>query len=224
MNTNHTTIETVPTAFLSIRLPRRLLPYGLGLLLVVGGLGIIGLRSYMPLPAPEPDLATAGEKPASARETSGQAVTDRPIVLAVGDIPLVQSLQERQARLEDKEQQLNRREEELRVLYQRIEEKLNNLLTLRKEVGALVEEKAAFEEKRFEHLVKVYEGMKAEEAASLIERLNEETAVKLLFRMKDKKVGQLLGFVKPDVAVKLSERLAAQRQKDLPKGAEKEKS
>jgi hypothetical protein len=42
--------------------------------------------------------------------------------------------------------------------------------------------------------------------------------------MKEKKVSQILGVLKPEVAVKLSERLTAQRQKEPARGADKEKS
>jgi flagellar motility protein MotE (MotC chaperone) len=210
---------------------RRALPYLVSLLLVIILGGLLGFLGRFTFATPGTETATAGEKAALAgprskgslaRPAAEPANSERLLVLSVEDIPVLQSMQERQAHLEEREQQLARREEELRLLHQRIEEKLALLSVLRKEVGALMEEKEAFEEKRFEHLVKVYEGMKPEEAALLFERLNEDTAVKMLFRMKEKKVGQILGFIKPEVAVKLSERLAAQQQKEPT--ADKEKS
>jgi flagellar motility protein MotE (MotC chaperone) len=133
-------------------------------------------------------------------------------MLKAGEIPLLRSLQERQEQLAERTKQLDQREETLRQVQQQIEEKLATLTLLRKEVGALLEEKTAFETKRFEHLVKVYEGMKPEEAAALVERLDQDTAVHLLAQMKGKKVSPILGALKPDVAVQLSERLAIQQQ------------
>jgi flagellar motility protein MotE (MotC chaperone) len=212
---------------------RRFFPYVSGFLLLTVIFGLVGLFSRFPFAVSGTDTATAGEKtPAptptekvpAPRPAAESANTERLLVLSAGDIPVLQSMQQRQAHLDEREQRLARREEELRVLHQRVEEKLGMLSTLRKEVGALMEEKDAFEEKRFEHLVKVYEGMKPEESASLFERLNEDTAAKILFRMKEKKVAQILGALKPDAAVKLSERLATQRQKDSQKAADKEKS
>jgi flagellar motility protein MotE (MotC chaperone) len=232
MVTKPTTPET--TVELHTRPRRRLLPYLPALVLITVLLGLVGFFGRLPFPATGTDTATAGEKaPASTTGAKAAAPREAPatpkaeplLTLSAGDIPVLQSMQERQAHLDAREQQLVKREEELRVLQQQVEEKLSRLTTLRKEVGALFEEKEAFDEKRFEHLVKVYEGMKPEEAASLVERLSEDTAVKMLFRMKDKKVGQILGFVKPEVAVKLSEHLAAQRQKDYQKATpNKEKS
>ena len=132
-------------------------------------------------------------------------------VLSPGDIPLLKSLQSLQARLEAMRQQegeLKEREEGLKMLEKQLEGKLTQLQTLRQEIGQLMEERSEFEKKRFGHLVKVYEGMKPPEAAALVERLQEETAIRLLASMKSSKVSKILGVVKPERAVKLSEKLA----------------
>jgi flagellar motility protein MotE (MotC chaperone) len=143
------------------------------------------------------------------------------LTLKVEDVPLLKSLRERQMQLDERDQQLARRDQQLarreadlRLVQQQIEEKLTTLAMLRKEMSDLLQEKAAFEEKRFEHLVKVYEVMKPEEVSSLFERLNEDTAVRLLYQMKEKKAGQILASISPQVAAKLSERLATQRQQE----------
>ena len=150
--------------------------------------------------------------------------------LKAEDIPLLQSLRERQAQWEDREKQLANREKQLAnreadllLVQQQIEEKLSTLALLRKEMGDLLQEKAHFEEKRFEHLVKVYEIMKPEEISSLFERLNEDTAARLLYQMKEKKAGQILASISPQVAAKLSEHLAAQRQQETQHAPAKEK-
>ena len=214
MDTKHTSRDAATTPTPHRRSRRRLLPYLSVLLLAPLGMGLAGVLHHMSLPTAETSTATAGEKAPAPRQAATLHNSEQLVLLPTGDIPLLQSLQERQAHLDARVQQLDKREEELRFVQQQVEEKLAMLTTLRKAVGALLEEKEAFEEKRFEHLVKVYEGMKPEEAASLIERLNEDTAVKLFYRMKEKKVGQILGLVKPEMAAKLSERLAVQRQKD----------
>ncbi len=167
---------------------------------------------------PSPDMPQALREP-------GPLLT-----LKVEDVPLLKSLRERQMQLDERDQQLaNRdqqltnREADLRLVQQQIEDKLTTLALLRKEMGDLLQEKAAFEEKRFEHLVKVYEVMKPEEISSLFERLNEDTAARLLYQMKEKKAGQILASISPQVAAKLSERLAAQRQQEPQPPPAKEK-
>jgi flagellar motility protein MotE (MotC chaperone) len=143
------------------------------------------------------------------------------LTLKAEDVPLLKSLRERQMQLDEhdkqlanREKQLAEREATLRLVQQQIEDKLTSLAMLRKEMSDLLQEKVAFEEKRFEHLVKVYEVMKPEEVSSLFERLNEDTAARLLYQMKEKKAGQILASISPQVAAKLSERLAAQRQQE----------
>jgi flagellar motility protein MotE (MotC chaperone) len=195
----------------------RYLPVLLSVPLILGLVFVLGAVS--------PAKATR-TPPAEAKTPAKEIATTSPeplLTLKAGDIPVLKSLQERQALVEEREKQLATRETELRLLQQQLEEKLATLSLLRKEVGELIQEKAAFDEKRFEHLVKVYEGMKAEEAASLIERLHEDTAVKLLYQLKEKKVGQILGSFNPEVAAKLSERLAAQRQQEAQATTPKEK-
>jgi flagellar motility protein MotE (MotC chaperone) len=152
------------------------------------------------------------------------------LTLKAEDVPLLKSLRERQMQLDERDKQLaNRdrqltnREADLRLVQQQIEEKLTALTMLRKEMSDLLQEKAAFEEKRFEHLVKVYEVMKPEEVSSLFERLNEDTAARLLYQMKEKKAGQILASISPQVAAKLSERLATQRQQETQQTPVKEK-
>ena len=160
-------------------------------------------------PSPVPRLAIAAVDSQPAPPAAPAQPAEPPLLtLQLGDIPLLQSLQERQARLAAREQQIGQREQELQLLQQQLQERLATLSKIRREIGVLIAERDAFEAKRFAHLVKIYEGMKPAEAAALIERLHSETAVKLFYRMKGRKVSQILEFVKPEVAAKLSERLA----------------
>jgi flagellar motility protein MotE (MotC chaperone) len=166
--------------------------------------------------------ASAGESQPDANQIPAPPAKEHLFILSTGDIPLLQSLQEREVLLKAREEQLAKREEELNTLQQQLEEQFTSLTLLRKELGALIEEKEAFKEKGFEHLVKIYEGMKPAEAASLVERLSHGTAVRLLYRMKEKKVSHILGFVKPAIAAKLSEHLAVRQEEAVQQTAEKE--
>jgi flagellar motility protein MotE (MotC chaperone) len=198
-----------------------LVPLFVGLAVLLGAAAPAKTRPVSPgaeARGPSPDIPRALREP-------GPLLT-----LKADDVPLLKSLRERQVQLDERDkqlanrdQQLANREADLRLVQQQIEDKLTTLALLRKEMGDLLQEKAAFEEKRFEHLVKVYEVMKPEEISSLFERLNEDTAARLLYQMKEKKAGQILASISPQVAAKLSERLAAQRQQEPQPPAVKEK-
>lgn len=209
---------------------RRLISY-LPLVLCVPLL--LGLVVILGASAP---AKTTPRLPGTQTQVAGKEVAPGPqapgplLTLKAEDIPLLKSLQERQEQLHerdkqlaDREQQLAHREADIRLVQQQIEERLTKLAMLRKEMNDLLQEKASFEEKRFEHLVKVYEVMKPEEASALFERLNEDTAARLLYQMKEKKAGQILASISPQVAAKLSERLATQPRQDTPSAPAKEK-
>lgn len=192
----------------------------LTLLAMIGRGSFSFLTSYSTIPLVKSALAE--NQSLQTREQQGVVSSEKEqpksqpaqsLLLSATDIPLLQSLEERKALLDKREQQLEIREKELQDLQQRLEEKIATLALLRQEVENLMREKESFEEKRLEHLVKIYSGMKPEEAAPLIEQLSEETAVKLLYQMKERKASQILGFVKPEIAAKLSERLALQPKK-----------
>jgi flagellar motility protein MotE (MotC chaperone) len=209
---------------------RRLVLYLSLTLLVPLFVGLaVRLGASAPAKTPPPSPGVVARIP---RPDMPQALREpEPLLtLKAEDVPLLKSLQERQMQLDERDkqfanrdQQLANREADLRLVQQQIEDKLMTLALLRKEMGDLLQEKAAFEEKRFEHLVKVYEVMKPEEVSSLFERLNEDTAARLLYQMKEKKAGQILAAISPQVAAKLSERLAAQRQQETQHTPVKEK-
>ena len=207
--TSTTTVQQTPQR------RRRLLPY-----LSMGILAVLSLGLALLLGASTP---TRGSRQEAAEPSTPAPQEDGApaslLRLATADIPLLKTLQERQQRLVKREQWLTQREKQLQQQMRHFEERLTKLATLRKEIEALLQEKEAFEEKRFEHLVKVYEGMKPQEAASLLQRLQEDTAVRLLYRMREKKAGQILSFVKPEIAAKLSERLAVLSQKTAPRSS-----
>ena len=182
-------------------------------------------------PAKTPSQSPGGQaRMPSSDMPQAQRESEPLLTLKAEDVPLLKSLRERQMQLDERDKQLAYRDKQLtdreaalRLVQQQIEDKLTSLALLRKEMSDLLQEKASFEEKRFEHLVKVYEVMKPEEVSSLFERLNEDTAARLLYQMKEKKAGQILASISPQVAAKLSERLAAQRQQEAQHTPVKEK-
>lgn len=170
-------------------------------------LGLVASGSFSPLLSMR--TAAAIEQKANTKQLP--TTSEGLLMLSKGEIPILQSLQKRQADLKDREKRVAKAEEELELLKKYLEEKLANLETLRNEIGELIKERDAFETQRFDHLVKVYEGMKPAEAGPLVERLNPDTAVKLFYRMEEKKVSRILAFIKPEIAAQLSEHLASYR-------------
>lgn len=109
------------------------------------------------------------------------------------------------ARLDEVRREINGRIEEMERLRKVLENEVKRLQTEQ-------EQMSAEREGELVRLVKMYEAMSPEEAAPLVEGLDEKVVADLLSRMKEKKAGQILEYVKKEKAVALTEYLA-QRKK-----------
>lgn len=109
--------------------------------------------------------------------------------------------------LKSKQVELNRREQELTRLQATIDGKLAKLQALEKRLQTMLNSAKKTKDKKMEHLVDVYSNMKGKQAAQVLETLDEEISVKILAGMRGRKAGEILTFVRPDKAARLSEAL-----------------
>jgi flagellar motility protein MotE (MotC chaperone) len=122
--------------------------------------------------------------------------------------------------IENKNRELKKREEELRLKEVRLEaledkvrkdlEKVEKSISESKEQMGLQNEKS---KKNVEALIKVYSSMKPEEAANLVEAIDENLALKIVSGMKSKIAGQVLSKLDVQVAKRISEKLAGNSKK-----------
>jgi len=122
--------------------------------------------------------------------------------------------------IENKNRELKKREEELRLKEVRLEaleaKVRKDLEKIEKSISESKEQMGAQDEKTKENvdaLIKVYSSMKPEEAANLIEAIDEDLALKIVSGMKSKIAGQVLSKVDVKVAKRISEKLAGKRAK-----------
>jgi flagellar motility protein MotE (MotC chaperone) len=122
--------------------------------------------------------------------------------------------------IENKNRELKKREEELRIQEVRLEaleakvrkdlEKIEKSISESKEQMGLQDEKT---KENVEALIKVYSSMKPEEAANLVEAIDEDLALKIVSGMKSKIAGQVLSKLDVQVAKRISEKLAGKSMK-----------
>ena len=122
--------------------------------------------------------------------------------------------------IENKNRELKKREEALRIKEVRLEaleakvrkdlEKIEKSISESKAQMGLQDEKT---KENVEALIKVYSSMKPEEAANLVEAIDEELALKIVSGMKSKIAGQVLSKLDVKVAKRISEKLAGKREK-----------
>jgi flagellar motility protein MotE (MotC chaperone) len=124
--------------------------------------------------------------------------------------------------IENKNRELKKREEELRIKEVRLEaleakvrkdlERIEKSISESKEQMGLQGEKA---KENLAALIKVYSSMKPEEAANLVEAVDEGLALKIVSGMKSKIAGQVLSKLDVQVAKRISEKLAGKSKKPV---------
>jgi len=123
--------------------------------------------------------------------------------------------------IEKKNRELKRREEELRIKELRIKaievkvskdlEKIEKGILESKQQLGIQDEKT---KENVESLIKVYSSMKPQEAASLIEAINDDLALRIVAGMKSKIAGKVLSKLDVKVAKRISETLAGKKIKE----------
>jgi len=157
-------------------------------------------------------------------ESPGTTGENRPTDEKYGQ--MIQSIKTKEDALKRKEERLNEREKALEILEKDLQERLAALEAARKELTelvkkqeALVQEQKIIQNARVEHLVAAYKSMRPEKAGVLVNNLDDEVAVKILSSMPGRNAGQILSFVEPDKAARLTKAISTLRRiSPLPEG------
>jgi flagellar motility protein MotE (MotC chaperone) len=120
-------------------------------------------------------------------------------------------LEEREKRLNTKEEEIRKEEETLRMLKLGIEEDIKRYSTLKSEIQKDLIKLDKEREERFNKLVKIYEIMGPGEAATRLIKMDESTAIKLISMMKEKVAGKILGQMEPSRAARISEKIVKEK-------------
>jgi len=119
--------------------------------------------------------------------------------------------------LKDRADQLDRKEQALRALEGDLNSRMAKLQQLESTIKGMLDQANSLKDEKMRHLIDVYTNMKAKQAASVLETLDESVSVKILAGMKGRQAGEILTFVSAKKAAKLSEALTKmQTGPDLP--------
>ncbi|WP_028587719.1 MotE family protein [Desulfocurvus vexinensis] len=158
-----------------------------------GGRAVVAMapaQAQEAAPAPAPEAAPA---PAEAAQPEAAPAPDAPV-------PDRQGLVRRQ-------EELDRRERELRALEQKIARDMAALEERRAQLQRMLDDAEMVKDKKDRHLVDVFSNMKAKQAASVMETMDEAQAVKILSGMRGRQAGEILTFVNAEKAARLAEQL-----------------
>ncbi len=124
---------------------------------------------------------------------------------------LFEDLSNRRKALEQREKEMNMREALLKAAEQELDQKYRELLSLREEIQALLETQSKQEEERIASLVKIYEGMKAKDAARIFNTLDTDVLLMVMGKMSERKSAPIIAAMNPDRARMITIMLAEQK-------------
>ncbi len=149
------------------------------------------------------DTKVSGDKPVEARPIAGQEL--------LSELEILQKLSERRKKLEEMEQALQMREDLLKASEERIGKRVDELRSLEDKIGGAAKAKEEAKVKELADLVKMYESMKAKDAARVFDKLDIALAADLGRQMNPKKLGDIVAKMSAEQAEKLTVELANRR-------------
>jgi flagellar motility protein MotE (MotC chaperone) len=114
-------------------------------------------------------------------------------------------IEKKQGEIKDKENTLQKEEERLKILRKDIDERLEKYTNLLNQLENVLNKLEHLQDEKFDHVVKAYESMPPEDAATRLSALPELTAVKIIKKMKPKKAGVIMANMDPQKVASLTE-------------------
>lgn len=175
------------------------------------------------------ELQTPLSKSAEAAKSRVEITTERPTEAKplpgqelLSEMAILQKLAERRKQLEQREQDLDTRENLLKATEGKIEKRIDDLRSMETQVGKAATAKEEETSKELADLVKMYESMKAKDAARVFDRLDSRLLVDIARQMNPKKLGDVVAKMSPEAAEKLTVELANRRAAAPPAPAGRE--
>ena len=157
----------------------------LGACLLVGGAALYpappGLLS---LSAQAANTAPAGAAAASPAASPGKGFGDE-----------LAALEARRQQLAEKEAVLNVKEQELKKLSAALDARIREVNAAKKEMESTLQQKKKQDNERYKKMIRVYRGLKPEEAGKLMDRLDEEMVIEMLNQMDQKTAIKLIPYL-----------------------------
>ena len=125
---------------------------------------------------------------------------------------LFSDLSKRRKDLEAKDKELAMREALLKAAQAELQQKTQELTTIKADIEALLKQQTEQEDKRISSLVKIYEGMKAKDAARIFDSLDMDVLLQVLTRMSERKSAPILAAMDAEKARTVTIKLAEQNK------------
>lgn len=149
--------------------------------------------------------------PAKAPDKDWKDASDSDMEYSPVQMQLFEDLTRRRGELEKREKELATREALLKAAERNLDQKYKELNDLRTEVKDLLKQQNEEEQARITSLVKVYEGMKAKDAARIFDTLDMDVLLQVMGRMSERKTAPILAAMNAERARSVTIMLAEQK-------------
>ena len=167
-----------------------------------------------PPAAPAPKDGAAAAPPAPAAQAAAKAPD--PLQMSSQEIDELQQLSQRRIELDKRAADLNERDVLMQATEKRIDEKIAKLEALQKSIQGSVKQEDAQDNARVQSLAHMYEQMKPQDAARILDQLDVPVVITMLSSMRELKAAPILAAMDPAKAKEVTLVLTA---KDDPKSA-----
>ncbi len=168
-----------------------------------------GIQSLAPAPQSAPPLADT--EPA---QTEPPQLPTQPASVSPETLRLLEMIERKNREMKKREEELLLKEKNLEALEQKVLADLQKIEEALARSEEMVGIKKDLIEKNVKSLVKAYSNMKPVQAASLLERMDQDIAIIIISRMKSRVAGKVLGAMNTRIAKGISEKIAG--KKDIP--------
>jgi flagellar motility protein MotE (MotC chaperone) len=159
---------------------------------------------------PGPPQAASRPNPPAPRAESGTPECEVPPT-AAAERALLEALRARRLELDRREQSVADREVVLAAAERRLTERVDALAALQRTLESAEQARTEREESGWKQMVKLYEGMRPRDAATIFDELDMPVLVQILHRMGERKAAPVLGAMRPDRARVVTAELARHR-------------
>lgn len=172
----------------------------------------------------EGDGHGGGEKPVEEEKTFGEGKTTVKEIEAMKarnaqprytqtELDLLQNLSKRRDELDQRARDLDIKTRVLEASEKRIADKITEMKTLEAELSKVLAQYNEKQDAQIQSLVKIYEGMKPDEAAAIFNELDMPILLDVISKMSDRKVAPVLANMSPKRARDVTQELADRRRK-----------
>ena len=159
------------------------------------------------------DAVAAAEAEAAAKPKRRDVLSEQdPSLFSGTELGLLENLVERRKELEARATEFEVRENLLAATEKRIDGKIAELKQIEDTIRGLLREHDKREEQQLRRLVKVYENMKAKDAARIFDQLDLEILLDVAERMREAKMAPILANMSSEKANALTVEMATRRR------------